>query len=226
VCLPHAGGSSSFFFPVSKSLSPAVEVLAVQYPGRQDRHTEATIDTVPELVEEIFAALRPIAGQPFSLFGHSMGATVAYELALRIQDAHLPAPLHLFASGRRAPSRYRDENVHQRTDDEIVAEMTLLSGEDAPFLADADVLRMSMPAIRADYRAIETYRHAPGRVLSCPVTVLTGDSDPRVSLEEARAWSEHTSGLADVRIFPGGHFFLVEHSADVLRLIRQTLAGK
>ncbi|MFD7130811.1 thioesterase II family protein [Streptomyces sp. NPDC059894] len=226
VCLPHAGGSSSFYFPVARSLSPAVEVLAVQYPGRQDRRTEANIDNISELVDRIFAALTPISDRPFALFGHSMGATLAYELALRLQETGRPGPSHLFASGRRAPSRHRPENVHRRSDDEVVAEMKLLSGPDAPFLSDPDVLAMSMPAIRADYRAVETYRDVPGRMLHCPVTVLTGDRDPRVSQEEAEAWREHTDGAFALHRFPGGHFFLVEQAPAVLRVVSRSLTGR
>lgn len=226
VCLPHAGGSSSFYYPVARALSPGVEVLAVQYPGRQDRRAEPNIDSIPELVDRIFAALAPIGDRPFALFGHSMGATVGYELALRLQDTGRPGPSHLFASGRRAPSRYRPENVHRRSEQEVIAEMSLLSGPEAPFLADPEVLAMSMPAIRADYKAVETYQNEPGRMLSCPVTVLTGESDPRVSSEEAEAWREHTSGPFALHTFPGGHFFLTEHVDAVLALISRTLSGR
>src|SRR3712207_5548265 len=117
VCLPHAGGSASFFFPVSKLLTPAVEVLAIQYPGRQTRRHEPGIDSIPVLADEIFAALRHLDDRPLALFGHSMGAVLAYEIALRMRRANLPSPVRLFASGRRAPSRYRDEQVHVGTDD-------------------------------------------------------------------------------------------------------------
>nr|AXL05932.1 thioesterase [uncultured bacterium] len=226
MCLPHAGGSASFFFPVSKALTPAVEVLAVQYPGRQDRRHEANIADLPELADRIFAALRGLDDRPMALFGHSMGAVLAYEIALRARDAGLPSPVRLFASGRRAPSRHRDERVHLEPDARIVAELRMLSGTNAAMLADPEVLDMIMPAVRSDYRAVETYRHEPGRTLDCPVTVLTGDSDPRVSPDEAEAWTEHTTGPTEVEVLPGGHFFLVEHSARVVRLVADKLKGQ
>lgn len=224
VCLPHAGGSASFFFPVAKALAPAVEVLAVQYPGRQERRHEPAVDNIPDLADEILGALRHLDDRPLALFGHSMGATLAYEVALRMQDAGLPAPVHLFASGRRAPSRYRDERVHELSDDRIVSELRTLSGTNAAMLADPEVLAMILPAVRGDYRAVETYRHDPGRTLDCPLTVLTGDSDPRVSLDEARAWDEHTTGPADLQVLPGGHFFLVDQSDRVLAILLRKLA--
>ncbi|HET9380712.1 MAG TPA: alpha/beta fold hydrolase [Streptomyces sp.] len=225
VCLPHAGGSASFFFPVSKALAPAVEVLAIQYPGRQDRRHEPGIVDLHDLADRIFEALRPLAGRPLALFGHSMGAVLAYEIALRMRDAGLPAPVNLFASGRRAPSRHRDERVHLEPDDRIVAELRTLSGTHASVLADPEVLAMIMPAVRSDYRAVETYRHGPGRRLDCPVTVLTGDEDPRVTVDEASAWKEHTTGPTELRVLPGGHFFLVEQSARVIGIVAEKLAG-
>ncbi|WP_328345865.1 thioesterase II family protein [Micromonospora sp. NBC_00421] len=225
VCLPHAGGSASFFHPVSRALSSTVEVLAIQYPGRQDRRHEAAVDNVPDLADRILDALQPLDDRPLALFGHSMGAVLGYEVALRMPDAGMPPPVHLFASGRRAPSRYRDEGVRHLPDARIVSELRNLSGTEPTMLADPEVLEMILPAVRSDYHAIETYRHDPGRRLDCPVTVLTGDSDPRVSLDEARAWGEHTTGPMELRIFPGGHFFLVDRNADVLAVLRRELVG-
>ncbi|MER5585454.1 alpha/beta fold hydrolase [Streptomyces asoensis] len=222
-CLPYAGGSASFFFPVSRALHPSVEVLALQYPGRQTRLHEPRIDNVPEFANQIFAALRHLDDKPLALFGHSMGAVLAYEVALRMQDAGLPAPVRLFASGRRAPSRGAGGRVHTGSDAELVSELRELSGTNEMLLGDPEVLAMILPAIRSDYTAIERYRHEPGRRLDCPVTVLTGDRDPRVSLDEAEAWAEHTTGTSETKVFRGGHFFLVDHMAEVVGLVARRL---
>lgn len=225
VCLPHAGGAASFFFPLSKALTPAVEVLAVQYPGRQDRRHEPAVDNIPDLADQILDVLRDLDDRPLAFFGHSMGAVLGYEVALRLRDAGLPPPVHLFASGRRAPSRYRDEQVHQLSDALIVTELRTLGGIDPAVLADPEVLEMILPAVRGDYRAVESYRHEPGRKLDCPFTVLTGDNDPRVSVDEAGAWAEHTTGPTDLQVLPGGHFFLVDQHEHVLETLRQELSS-
>lgn len=226
VCLPHAGGSATFFYPMAKAIGAAAEVVAVQYPGRQSRRHEPCIDNIPEFADEIFTALRELDERPVALFGHSMGAILAYEVALRMREAGLPSPTRLYASGRRAPSRYRDEHVHDSSDAALVAELRTLGGPNQSMLADPEVLEMILPSVRADYRAAESYRHDPRQErLDCPVTVLTGDSDPRVSLDEARAWSEHTTAPTDLRVYPGGHFFLVDHSAEITELVARTLAG-
>lgn len=224
VCFPHAGGSASFYFPVAEALSPAVDVLAVQYPGRQDRRREPGIDSVGQLAERAFGALRPWADRPLTFFGHSMGALVAFEVA-RLFERQGGGPVRLFVSGRRAPSRHRDEQVHRRDDDGIVAELRALSGTDPRVLGDEEVLRMVLPAIRSDYRAVETYRSAPGASVRCPVTAIIGDDDPRTSVDEATAWRDHTSGSFGLEVLPGGHFYLVDRQADVLRMLTDHFAA-
>ncbi|SEE11239.1 Surfactin synthase thioesterase subunit [Streptomyces misionensis] len=223
VCLPHAGGSASFYFPVSRSTPDDIEVLCVQYPGRQDRRDEPLLDSVPALADRVCEALLPWTDRPLALFGHSMGASLAYEIARRLERERGITLAALFASGRRAPSVHREETVHLRDDDGLVAEMRGLSGTDPQLLGDEEVLRMILPAIRADYRAAETYAWVPGPPLSCPVTCLVGDDDPKVTVPEAAAWSEHTEGPFTLEVFPGGHFFLARHQPEIIRLMTSGL---
>ncbi|WP_431044262.1 thioesterase II family protein [Streptomyces sp. P1-3] len=225
VCLPHAGGSAPFYFPMSQALSPAIDVLSVQYPGRQDRRMDPRIENIPEYADAIAAEIKPWLDLPTAFFGHSMGAVIAFEVIRRLEQDPAFSAVTLFASGRRAPSRYRDENVHTRDDDGIVAEMKLLSGTDAQILGNEEILRMVLPAIRGDYTAIETYRSEPGATVRAPITVLTGDADPRTSLEEAEAWRAHTTGAFDLQVFPGGHFFLASHQEKILKIVADGMSA-
>jgi pyochelin biosynthesis protein PchC len=222
LCLPHAGGSASFYFPVSKALSPAVDVLAVQYPGRQDRREEPPATSINELAEGVFRALDDREDTPLALFGHSMGAMVGFELARLLEAAGRP-PAVFVVSGRRGPSVQRIENVHQGGNARLIEEIAKLDGTDAALLQDEEVLRMILPALRADYRAVETYQHTAEPRLSCPFVVMTGDADPRVTPDEARTWSQETDGPFELHVYPGGHFYLVEQQQAVLDRIRATL---
>ena len=225
VCFPHAGGSAGYFHPLSAALSPDVEVLAVQYPGRQDRRTEPFAADLPSLADAIADVLAAVPdGRPFAFLGHSMGAILAFEVAARFRQAGRTGPERLFASGRRAPSTARDERVHLGADAALVAEMRRLAGTDARLLEDPDVLAMILPATRADYRLIETYRWRPGPPLDCPISVLIGDDDPKATVDEARAWAKHTGRGCSLHVFPGGHFYLAEHAAAVVGLVRAELA--
>jgi surfactin synthase thioesterase subunit len=220
VCLPHAGGSASFFLPVASALSHAVDVVAVQYPGRQDRRTEQPLTDVHALADRIHGILLRQPPLPVTFLGHSLGAIVAFETIRRL-DASGHPPVHLFASGRRAPSAYRDESVHRRDDDGIIAEIRSLNGTAAALLDDGELMRATLPALRADYQAAETYRCAPGATVSCPVTVLTGDADPRTTVAEASAWAGHTTSTCTTHVFPGGHFFVTAHATEITGLLQE-----
>ncbi|MEV6809980.1 thioesterase II family protein [Streptomyces sp. NPDC017248] len=222
LCLPHAGGSASFYFPVSKALSPAVDVRAVQYPGRQDRLAEPPRDSIQDLAQGVFDALDEREETPLAVFGHSMGALVGFELARLLEKAGRPLSA-LFLSGRRGPSVERTETVHQGDDARLLEEVTKLDGTDSALLQDEEVLRMILPALRADYRAVETYRAAPGPRPGCPVVVMTGDADPRVTLDEARTWEQETDGPFEFHVYPGGHFYLVAQQRAVLADIQSAL---
>jgi surfactin synthase thioesterase subunit len=219
VCLAHAGGSASFFFPLAKALGPGVDVVAIQYPGRQDRRAEPPVPDAVLLADRIHDVLKRQPELPLTLFGHSLGAVIGFEVARR-QEAEGRGPARLFASGRRAPSTHRDENVHRRSDAGILDELRELNGTASVLLDDKELMRAALPALRADYQAAETYRCAPEVSLSCPVTVLVGDSDPKTTMAEAQAWAGHTTGPFDLRVFPGaGHFFLTARADEVIGIL-------
>jgi surfactin synthase thioesterase subunit len=220
VCLPHAGGSAPFFLPVSAALSPRVDVVAVQYPGRQDRRGEQPLNEMDALAGSICQVLLGQPKLPLTLFGHSLGAIVGFEVARRLEAAG-QYPVRLFASGRRAPSTSRDEAVHLRDDDGILAELRLLNGTASAVLSDDELMRAALPALRADYQIAETYRCMPSDTVCCPITALTGDNDPKAKIDEVDGWAQHTTAGFDLRVFSGGHFFLTQHADAVIDILSQ-----
>ncbi|GGZ23632.1 thioesterase [Streptomyces nitrosporeus] len=209
-CFPHAGGNASYFFPLSTLLAPRTEMLTVQYPGRQERFNEPRIESMTELADIIAAELTGWTRVPFALFGHSMGATLAFEVACRLR-ANGAEPSALFVSGRRAPSIPAPGSVHLATDEELVADIRLLGGTESRMLDNAELLAAILPAVRSDYVATETYRYQGADPLRCPVTAFIGDADPRVDTVQAEAWARHTTGRFQLHTFSGGHFFLARH---------------
>ncbi|WP_233219442.1 thioesterase II family protein [Micromonospora sp. RP3T] len=222
-CFPYAGGSATYYFPLSQALAPEWEVFAVQYPGRQERHREKVIDTVPDLADRVAEALTDRTDRPFAFFGHSMGAVVAFETARRLQVAGRKSPAWLFASGRRAPSRRRAATVSRLDDAGLLAELLHLGATSPRLLADPEIRAAIVSTVRADYRAIETYEAEPGASVSCPVTVLVGDSDQQTSYEEALAWRDHCTGRFAIKVFSGGHFYLDNCRREVVDTIRDSL---
>ncbi|WP_031071141.1 thioesterase II family protein [Streptomyces sp. NRRL WC-3742] len=225
VCLSHAGGSAGYFLPVARAMPTSVDVLAVQYPGRQDRSGEPCVEDVHELADLLVRELEPWADRPFTLFGHSLGASLAFETAVRLERAGIEVR-GVVASGRRAPSRHREERVHLLDDRALIRDLERLSGTDPKMLRDPEILAMILPYIRSDYKAAELYRSRPGAdSVQAPILVLTGDADPHVTDPEAAAWSEHTSGDFSRRVFPGGHFFLNDHALAIIPTIAEFIGA-
>jgi pyochelin biosynthetic protein PchC len=205
VCFPHAGGGASVYRAWANALPDHVEVLAVQYPGRGDRHAEPGLLSITALADAIAAELSRSVSPPYALFGHSVGAIVAYETAVRLS----PAPSQLVVSGRSAPRHTRPGTVHRRGEPALLAELDRYGGTPPAVLADPELRALLLSALAADVEAIETYRPDPATPpLDCPISVLLGDADDTVTPAEAADWADHTTTGFDQQTFPGGHFYL------------------
>ncbi|TWF95479.1 thioesterase II family protein [Saccharopolyspora dendranthemae] len=226
VCLPHAGGAAGTYFSLSQRLSEDADVISAQYPGRQDRLREPCLESVRELASGAAPELdQLIAGRPFVLFGHSMGAAIAFELALSRRRDRARAPHALFLSGRGAPGRGIDRGIRLLDDDGLIAEVRRLAGTDSLVLDEPELVRLALPSLRADYAAAETYDPGPGAVVDSDVVALTGDADDNVGIDDAEHWREHTTGAFDLQVFEGGHFFLNDHEPRIAELLGTALRG-
>jgi surfactin synthase thioesterase subunit len=232
ICFPHVGGAASAYVALSRALAPHVEVLALQYPARQDRRHEPHPGSIAALADGVAGALRTaLDGRPYAVFGHSMGALLAFETVRRMTAAGARGPVRLFASARRAPTVPRAEAVHLRDDAGLLDEIRRLSGTDQQVLQDEELLALALPVIRADYRAVETYRYVPGAPLDCPVTVFAGDRDTETDTPDLVAeWAGLTTADTDLRVFSGGHFYLdgraEEVAAEIVARLRTVTADR
>ncbi|MFC5181377.1 thioesterase II family protein [Actinomadura harenae] len=216
-CFPHAGGSAVFFRSWAEAVGPAVEVHAVQYPGRADRMREALVPDARALARLIAGAIAQHADRPAVLFGHSMGSVVAYETARIMRERDLPVA-HLFASGARAPHDWGERRLISRMDDDgVVAELDALGGTDTAALKDPELRELVLPYVRNDFGIVESYAPEDGPRLDVPVTALVGDGDRDVSVEQAGRWRDATSADFALKVLPGGHFYLQDQRDAVIR---------
>lgn len=220
-CFAHGGGSAAEYVRWARALT-GVELHVVQLPGRGSRFGEPPLTSMGTLVA---ALTEQVAfGAPYTFFGHSLGALVAYELAGALREAGRRLPERLVVSGFPAPHLPRTSlGLHLLPDDELLAEVSRLHGGIPREVLDEPELRalVAVP-LRADYTIVETYRWRDRPALEVPVTVF-GGRDDRVDEAELAAWQELTTLPVEVRTFPGGHFYLREHSAVVLRALAARL---
>jgi surfactin synthase thioesterase subunit len=225
IVFPHAGGSATYYREFCTTLSGRLNTFAMQYPGRQDRRHELPPADLHTLSDQLFDEVKGFTDRPLALFGHSMGAVLAFEVARRFEQ-RLNHPLEmLFVSGRRASAEPGEEAIDPTDDDALLAEIRKLSGTDHRLLGYEDMLHMILEPLRADYLALNSYVPAPGPVLRTPITALTGASDPRTTETGANAWRDRTTGAFDLRVFPGGHFFVSEHQKAVTTFITEKLSA-
>lgn len=219
-CFPHSGGSPGEYLRWADDL-PGIEVHGVQLPGRGSRLGEKPYTDMRELVAALAAEL-PVRA-PYAFFGHSLGALVAYELARTLRERG-GGPGHLIVSAYQAPHLPRQRPPLHALPDAELLEAVLTDNADLPaeLRDDPDFVEGVLTAYRADLTVVETYRPTSGPPLPIPITVLGGiDDDGGVGL--LADWRTHTTARFVLHLLPGGHFYLRQERASVLRLIDQTL---
>jgi medium-chain acyl-[acyl-carrier-protein] hydrolase len=221
-CFPYAGAGASVFNSWTREFSTwGVEVHGVQLPGRENRRAEPPFDSLPRLAEAMATGLAAHFDLPFCFFGHSMGALLCFELTRVLRRRGLPQPTRLFLSGARAPDALRKEpDLHTLGDDEFIEQIAKrYNGIPEEVLRERELLELLLPALRADFRAFEAYRHKEEAPLNIPLAVFGGTEDPFVHVSELGAWRRHTERELDIQLFKGDHFFLISSRSALIEAI-------
>ncbi len=219
---PHAGAGASWYRQLSKALSTDFDVIAFQYPGRQDRAGEPPLTTLPDIAAGAFAEFEASeynCGVPIMTFGHSMGAHISFEFA-RIAEAAGVKVRQLTVVAAVAPHRLADKPPAPTDDDGLLEHLNLLGGTDADVVADPEIVKMTFPVLRADHRAAESYRCAPTMRVAAGIRVLGGAQDPIVTIADLHGWREHSDDV-EVTMFDGGHFFLTQEMDAIRELLSE-----
>jgi mycobactin phenyloxazoline synthetase len=219
---PHAGGAAAAYRSLAKALSAnGVDAFVVQYPQRADRRNHPAADSIGALALELFEAgdWGAIAEQaPLSLFGHCMGAVVAFEFARIAERKGVPVR-ELWASAGQAPSTVAASGPLPTSDGGVLADMLDLGGTDPMLLEDEEFVELLVQAVQADYRALNAYSCRPDVRISADIHAVGGDRDHRISRDMLAGWETHTSGRFTLSALAGDHFYLNDHIDAVARMV-------
>ncbi len=208
-CFPYAGGGASAYRGWASSLPSDVEVCPVQLPGRESRLREPAFDRPVPLIQAVADALQPWLDMPFVFFGHSMGGMISFELSRELRRRGQKLPLHVFVSGRRAPQLpARDEPIHDLPEPEFIAQLRELNGTPEEVLQHAELMKLLIPVLRADFAVNETYEYTEEEPFDFGLSAFGGLGDEEVTREDLASWRDHVRGRFRLRMLPGDHFFL------------------
>jgi surfactin synthase thioesterase subunit len=228
---PHAGGSALMYRSWPARFPAGWRVAALDAPGHGALMEQPPLRDGDALVAHHLDRLIPeldASPLPFALFGHSMGALVAYELARRL-TARGRAPVWLGLSACGAP-RPKGPPMSIRTrelsDDELRDQVARLGGTPPRVLNHPGLWRHFAPVIRADLHLVESWRPAPADVpLPVPVSLFGGAEDAVVGPESLERWSERCARLLAMHVFPGGHFYFQDDLDAVARAVTTDVAA-
>lgn len=228
ICLPHAGAGASTYFGWGALLQPAgIEVRSVQYPGRENRLSEACLTDAETMTRAIADAWPELAGGgPCAIFGHSMGALLGFELALELaRRGSTHQPVRLFVSGHNAPSVLSPlPTLHLLPDCEFLPAVSRHYGDlPAELTMSSEMAALITPILRADFQLVDRYRWRNGPQASAAISVLGGLQDPWTTRAGLEQWSHHTRGPFSCRLLPGNHFFHQQNRATVISVIESDL---
>ncbi|WP_158607971.1 type I polyketide synthase [Nocardia panacis] len=234
--LPFVGGGASVFTAWPGDLPDTVEVVGIQFPGREDRLDDTPVDSMPAFVAELAEAMLPYLDRTFVIYGHSMGGLLAYELTRYLEQHYNEVPMKLVIAGWPSPALVRDyvrdlEHIRDgfdlegASDSQVLAVLRDNKLLDIPVEDESSILHW-LPSIRADLKMLGDYDFENGYTLRAPISVLRGADDPVFEPDQLQGWGKLTSGGFAYTSVPGGHLFIQNPHPQVMTTIAQELSAE
>ena len=210
-CFAYAGGAAGVYGKWQTYFPSDVEVCAIQLPGRGTRLGEAPLRSLSAIIQKVADLIAHEAVMPFSLFGHSLGALLAFEVTQRLRAIGKRMPQRLFVSGCEAAHLFkRKKAFHLLPDDALIEQLRTYNGTPAEVLENRELMELILPMVRADFELVDQYsgyyRAAPP--ITLPIIALTGRQDPYCEPHRTTCWLDHSTVGGRVHQFDGDHFFI------------------
>lgn len=218
---PHAGAGASAYRTFSKAFSDDFEVIVFQYPGRQDRAREPAATSIPDMAAGAFAAFQQSnhnRGLPLTTFGHCMGALVSFEFT-QLAEAEGSTVEQLAISAAVAPCRAGLGEPTPQEDEELLDYLAMLEGTSRDVIANPELMKMALPAIKNDHKATDSYAGGESLRTAGRIHALRGTDDPIITMQDLNAWRTHSDEV-DITLFDGGHFYLNDNVDAIAELLR------
>ncbi|MCP4397798.1 MAG: thioesterase, partial [bacterium] len=221
-CLPYAGANAYTYRKFQEHHDKCISIRAFDLPGHGKYLKKVPLTSIADMVDYFFKHIQGHLRQPYAIYGHSMGTLIGYALSQKIRQANLPMPAHLFLSGRQGPAvKSRQKDWHLLPQEQFIEKVKSYGGLPAPIAQEKELMELFTPILKADFQAVSGYSYTRAEPLDVPVTVLMGLEED-YTFEEALDWQRITSRKLVVKQFPGNHFFIFEHLAEIGSAISRT----
>lgn len=223
-CLPYAGGSATVFRTWTDDLPKNIELCPIEIPGRGRQIKSPPYTEIQPLVREIATNIIPYLDKPYAFFGYSMGGLISFELIRLLRSEYNFQPLHLFVAARPAPQLPSEKPpISKLSDRDFLDSISRLNGTPKEVLENAELMRLFLPIIRADFALIDSYVYDPQPALDCPIDTFGGLQDREVSYNSLAAWQEQTTADFSLQMMDGDHFFINTAKTTLLNSVIQCL---
>jgi surfactin synthase thioesterase subunit len=207
ICVPHAGAAAGAFSGWRRHLPQGVELAPVELPARGTRAEETMPAGFDALADALFDGLRPELTMPYVLFGHSLGGALGYEVARRVEEHGLRAPLAVLISGSRAPQVPALRTLAGSDDQTLLTWLADNGGLPRELHDYPSFLQEILRALRMDLEYADSYFVADPPPLHCPVHIFGGADDAVTPPVELPRWERCAAREFGVTLLPGGHSF-------------------
>lgn len=219
-CIPFSGGNAYSYLAFKKQLVANIRFVTLELPGHGTRISEPLLHTIDEMTDDLLRQIELNQHDDYVLFGHSLGALLAFLMCRKISKAGKPLPSMLFVSGQSAPSLIKPDERYLLPDKQFVEVLREMEGTPNELLSEKQFLDFFLPVIKADFQALANFRYHPENPLEVPIVVLAGKQE-KFRFEEVERWQVETTNKTEFYWFEGGHFFINDHATEICRLVEE-----
>ncbi|MGW6739353.1 thioesterase II family protein [Streptomyces sp. NPDC055025] len=226
VLFPHAGAGAAAYWRLARQQADRARPLIARLPGRECRAHEARFTDIRPLIRALVPALRPRLSESYLLYGHSMGALIAFEAARLLTLAYNMPPARLIVSGMEAPQDSSTGHArHLLSDGELWQTVAEMGGIPPEIVADESMQQLLLPLLRADFELTDTYTLAAMPLLTCPISAYAAADDPELPPFAMAGWGAQTTGAFEHTTLPGDHFFNLHRPSGFSQELEHLLTG-